>query len=86
MILPTVDYILRHRLEDGIKMDLRQIGWEGVDWFRLAQDRDQWQVNMVMNFQALVPWSLFVRLHSERLFWQIHISPLAITNQQPCQS
>jgi hypothetical protein len=32
-------------------MDLRQIGWDGVDWIELAQDRDQWRalVNTVMN-------------------------------------
>jgi hypothetical protein len=32
-------------------MDLREIWQKGVDWMRLAQDRDQWQalVNMVMN-------------------------------------
>jgi hypothetical protein len=32
-------------------MDLRKIGWEVVEWMRLAQDRDQWRsvVNMVMN-------------------------------------
>jgi hypothetical protein len=32
-------------------MDLREIGWGGVDWIDLAQDRDQWRalVNMVMN-------------------------------------
>jgi hypothetical protein len=31
-------------------MDLREIGWDGVDWIDLAQDRDQWRglVNMVM--------------------------------------
>jgi len=34
-----------------IIMDLRETGWEGVDWMHLAQNRDQWQelVNMVMN-------------------------------------
>jgi hypothetical protein len=32
----------RHRWEGNIKMDLRDIGWEGVDWIHLAQDRDQW--------------------------------------------
>jgi hypothetical protein len=33
----------RHRWEDGMRMGLREIGWgEGVDWIRLAQDRDQW--------------------------------------------
>jgi hypothetical protein len=32
-------------------MDLREIGWDGVDWFDLAEDRDQWRalVNAVMN-------------------------------------
>jgi hypothetical protein len=36
---------------DNIKMDLRDIGWDGVDWIKLAQDRDQWRalVNTVMN-------------------------------------
>jgi hypothetical protein len=26
---------------DNIKMDLREIGWDGMDWIDLAQDRDQ---------------------------------------------
>jgi hypothetical protein len=26
---------------DSIKMDLREIGWDGMDWIELAQDRDQ---------------------------------------------
>jgi hypothetical protein len=32
-------------------MDLRDIGWDGMDWIDLAQDRDQWRVlvNTVMN-------------------------------------
>jgi hypothetical protein len=40
---------------DKIKMDLRERGWEGMDWIELAQDRDQWRalVNTVMNL--LVP-------------------------------
>jgi hypothetical protein len=39
------------RWEDNIRMDLREIGWEGVNWIHLAQDRDQWRalVNTVMN-------------------------------------
>jgi hypothetical protein len=30
---------------------LREIGWDGMDWMNLAQDRDQWRAlaNMVMN-------------------------------------
>jgi hypothetical protein len=41
----------RHRWEYNIKMDLREIGWEGVEWMHVAQDKDQWQplVNMVMD-------------------------------------
>jgi hypothetical protein len=34
---------LRHRWEDGIRMDLREAGWDCVQWIQLAQDRDQWQ-------------------------------------------
>jgi hypothetical protein len=32
----------RCRWEDGIRVDLREIGLGGVDWIRLAQDRDRW--------------------------------------------
>jgi hypothetical protein len=40
-----------HKWEDNIKMDLRQVGWGGMDWISLAQDRDRWRslVNVVMN-------------------------------------
>jgi hypothetical protein len=40
--------------EDNIRMDLKETGWEGVDWMHLAQDRDQWWavVNMVMNLRV----------------------------------
>jgi hypothetical protein len=30
----------KHRWVDNIKMDLREIGWDGGDWINLAQDRD----------------------------------------------
>jgi hypothetical protein len=33
----------RRRWEDNIKMGLREIGWGGMDWIDLAQDRDQWR-------------------------------------------
>jgi hypothetical protein len=33
----------RHRWKDNIKMGIREIGWEGVDWMHLAQDGDQWR-------------------------------------------
>jgi hypothetical protein len=43
----------RCRWED-IKMDLREIGWRGMNWIDLAQDRDQWRtlVDMVINFRV----------------------------------
>jgi hypothetical protein len=39
---------------DNIKMDLREIGWDGGDWIDLVQDRDQWRalVNAEMNFRV----------------------------------
>jgi transposase len=39
---------------DNIIMDLREIGWGGMDWIDLAQDMDQWRalVNTVMNLQV----------------------------------
>jgi hypothetical protein len=45
----------RRRWEDGIRMDLREIGLEGVDWIRLYQDRDRWWaiVSAVMNLRVL---------------------------------
>jgi hypothetical protein len=45
----------RRRWVDNIKMDLIEIGWGGVDWIGLAQERDKWRalVNAVMN--VLVP-------------------------------
>jgi len=41
----------RHRWEDKSKMDLQEVGCGGMDWIKLAQDRDRWQalVNAVMN-------------------------------------
>jgi len=40
----------RHRWEDNIKMDLQEVGCRGMDWIKLAQDRDRWGalVNAIM--------------------------------------
>jgi hypothetical protein len=45
----------KHKWEDNIKMDLREMVWGGMDWIDLAQDRDQLRalVNMVVNLQVL---------------------------------
>jgi hypothetical protein len=41
----------RRRWVDNIKIDLREIGWDFMDWINLAQDREQWRtlVNTVMS-------------------------------------
>jgi hypothetical protein len=46
-----------HRLEDGIRMDLKEIGLGDVDLIQLAQDRDRWRavVSAVMNLRVLAP-------------------------------
>jgi hypothetical protein len=40
--------------EDNIKIDLREIGWDGMDWIDLAEDRDLWKalVNVAMNHRV----------------------------------
>jgi hypothetical protein len=47
-------YIEKWRWANNIKMDLREIGWDSMDWTDVAQDRDQWRalVNTVMNFRV----------------------------------
>jgi hypothetical protein len=44
----------RRSWEDNIKMDLREVGWEGMEWIEVAQDRDRWRalVNAVMNLRV----------------------------------
>jgi hypothetical protein len=39
---------------DGIRIDLKELGWEEVDWMHMAQDRDHWQapLNTVMNLRV----------------------------------
>ena len=45
----------RCRWEDNIKVDLQEVGCGGMDWIKLAQDRDGWRalVNAVMNLRVL---------------------------------
>jgi hypothetical protein len=49
----------KRRWEDGIRMDLREIGWGSVDWIQLAHDKDRWRAVMsaVMNLRVLAPRS-----------------------------
>ena len=44
----------RRRWDDNIKMNLQEVGCEGMDWIEVAQDRDRWRalVNAVMNLRV----------------------------------
>jgi transcription termination factor 2 len=44
----------RRRWKDNVKINLREVEWEGVDWIDLAQDRDRWRalVYTVMNLRV----------------------------------
>jgi hypothetical protein len=70
----------KRRWEDGIRMDLREIGLGGVDWIRLAQDRDRWRavVSALMNLRVLAPRlkGKAVSLHAmQELGWRGVIAP-----------
>jgi hypothetical protein len=60
----------RRSWEDGIKMDLREIGWGGVEWIHVAQDRDRWWavVSAVMNPRVLAPRIQLLMSHKQLLF------------------
>jgi hypothetical protein len=49
-------YIIR-RLEDNINMDPREIGWGGMVWFHLAQNRDQWRSLVNTKINLPVPYN-----------------------------
>jgi hypothetical protein len=44
----------KRRWVDNIKMNLREIRWDGIDWIDVCQDRDQWRtlVNTLMNLRV----------------------------------
>jgi hypothetical protein len=44
----------RRRWVDNIRMDLGEVGWDDVDWIRLAKDRNRWRalVSSVLNLQV----------------------------------
>jgi hypothetical protein len=45
----------RRRWVDNIKMDLLEIGWGGVEWIGLAQDRDKWRALVNAGMKLRVP-------------------------------
>jgi hypothetical protein len=57
----------RRKWMDNIRMDLREIGWDGVDWIDVSQDTGQWRafVNTVMNLRGSTKcWEVLQWLHN----------------------
>jgi len=54
--------ITRRTWEDNIKMDLQEVGCEGMDWIELVQVRDMWRalVNVVMNLRGSIKYGEFL--------------------------
>jgi hypothetical protein len=44
----------RRKWVDNIKMDLREIGWNGMDLIELAQDRNQWMALVTSGFHKML--------------------------------
>ncbi|KAJ4450480.1 hypothetical protein ANN_01905 [Periplaneta americana] len=84
----------RRRWEDNIKMDLREVGYDGRDWINLAQDRDQWRAYVwaAMNLRVIALMASLAVCSAQPFFFgwlpnsisQI-IDPLSIifTTQKP---
>jgi hypothetical protein len=53
-LVKILNLLPRRRWVDNIKIDLREVGWDGRDWIDLAQDRDRWRayVKAVMNLRV----------------------------------
>jgi hypothetical protein len=62
----------RRRWVDNIKMDLREIGWDGMDWIYLAQDRDRWRalVNTNEPSGSIKCWVYFLSGCAIGSFWR----------------
>jgi hypothetical protein len=45
----------RCRWDDAVEMEIAEIGWEGVDWITLSQERDKWRAGMNMLMNRWIP-------------------------------
>jgi hypothetical protein len=45
----------RRRWEDNIKKDLQEVGWGGIDWMELSQNRDRWRALVIAVMELWVP-------------------------------
>jgi hypothetical protein len=56
----------RHGSENNVKMDLREIGWDGMYWIDLTQDTDQWRA--LVNFRVS---SNFLKILEKLSNWRV---------------
>jgi hypothetical protein len=47
----------RLRWDNKVKMDLKKIGWEDMDWIDIVQDRENWQVLVNTLLKLEIPWN-----------------------------
>jgi hypothetical protein len=61
-------------------MDLREIGWDSVDWIVLAQDRDRWRalVNTVMNY-----YRVLTMVYNTQRYWVFGLFPTLLFRKYP---
>jgi hypothetical protein len=76
---------------DNIKMDLRERNWSCMDWFYLAQDRDQWSalVNTVLNLQVAQNIGKSLSSCTTGVFSrraQIHVVGRSVSQIKKCQN
>jgi hypothetical protein len=45
----------KRRWVDNIRMDFREVGWDGMDWIDLTQNRDQWKAVVHTGMKLRVP-------------------------------
>jgi hypothetical protein len=72
----------RRRWVDNIKMDLREIAWDGMDWIDLAQDRDRWRalVNRLINLRVPSNAGIISRVATQLVASQERLSSMSESN------
>jgi hypothetical protein len=61
----------RRRWVDNIKINLREVGWDGMDWINLAQDRDQCCEHGNEPSVSVNCWEILDYLHNWRLLKKV---------------
>jgi hypothetical protein len=73
----------RRRWENGIRLDIKEIGWGSVEWIHFAQDDDRWRtlVNTVMNLRILEPRNYIYVKFSKKMYEPIQFTRIFLKKQ-----